>query len=447
MSKIIGKRKITRRSFLKSAAVTVAASAAAPALVPSCRLGGKSPSNTLLFGCIGQGRQGRGDMQELIYRGLEVGARVVAVCDVDSHRAEDGQWLAEKIYAVEENRTSYKGIDIYTDFRKLLDREDLDGVLIVTPDHSHAVQAIAAADAGKDIYLEKPMTYTIAEGQALVKAVRKNEIILQVGSQQRSSVYFFKACELVRNNRIGKLHTIKVWLPEDQGAGDPTPMPIPKNLDYDMWLGPASEAPFTEHRVHPQANFSRPGWLQIEGHCLGMITGWGSHMNDIAQWGNDTEHSGIVEIEAKAEFPDRGLFDVHTTYKSEALYANGVKLIQETGSPAGVRFEGDKGWIFVQRGEIQASDRGILREKIGPEETQLYKSTNHMKNFLECMRSRKDPIAPVEIGHRSNSLCAITHIAMKMGRKLRWDPETERFVNDDEANAMLDYPHRKPWTV
>jgi myo-inositol 2-dehydrogenase / D-chiro-inositol 1-dehydrogenase len=442
-----GPSNITRRSFLKAAATTAAAAATAPAIVPSCVMGEQAPSNTLLFGCIGMGRQGRGDMQELIYRGLEVGARVVAVCDVDRHRAEDGQWLAEKIYAVEENRTTYRGVEIYSDFRKLLERKDLDGVLIVTPDHWHAVHAVAAANAGKDIYLEKPMTYTLGEGQALVKAVRKNKRILQVGSQQRSSVYFLKACELVRNNRIGKLHTIKVWLPEDQGAGDPTPMPVPKNLDYDMWLGPAAEAPFSEDRVHPQSNFSRPGWLQIEGHCLGMITGWGSHMNDIAQWGNGTEHSGVIEIEAKAEFPDRGLFNVHTTYSSEAIYKNNVKLIQETGSPAGVRFEGDKGWIFVQRGEIQASDRAILREKIGPEETQLYKSTNHMKNFLECMKTRKDPIAPVEIGHRSNSLCVITHIAMKMGRKLLWDPETERFTNNDEANRMLDYSHREPWTV
>jgi len=437
------KKTISRRGFIKASA----AAAAAPAIVPSYVLGAQSPGNTLLFGCIGMGRQGRGDMQELIYRGLEVGARVVAVCDVDRHRAEDGQWLAEKIYAVEENRTDYKGIALYEDFRELLARKDLDGVLIVTPDHGHAVHAVAAAEAGKDMYLEKPMTYTIGEGQALVKAVRKNKRILQVGSQQRSSIYFLKACELTRNGRIGKLHTIKVWLPEDQGAGDPTPTPIPKNLNYDMWLGPAAEKPFCEHRVHPQANFSRPGWLQIEGHCLGMITGWGSHMNDIAQWGNGTEHSGVVEIEAKAEFPDRGLFDVHTVYSSKAKYANGVNLIQQTGSPAGVRFEGDKGWIFVQRGQIQASDKAILREKIGPDETQLYKSTNHMKNFLECMRTRKDPIAPVEIGHRSNSLCIMTHIAMKLGRKLLWDPENEQFLNDSEANSWLDYTHRKPWVV
>jgi predicted dehydrogenase len=443
MSRSQKQNSITRRSFLKSAAVTIMA----PAIVPSRVFGPQAPSNTLQMGCIGMGRQGQGDMQELIYRGLEVGARVVAVCDVDRHRIEDAQWLAEKIYATELDKGSYKGCAAHSDFRELLAREDIDGVLIVTPDHWHAAHAIAAANAGKDIYLEKPLTYSIAEGRKLVKALRNNKRILQVGSQQRSSTYFLMACELARNQRIGKLHTIKVWLPEDQGTGNPQPVPVPKNLDYNFWLGPAPQAPFTEDRVHPQRNYSRPGWLQIERYCLGMITGWGSHMNDIAQWGNGTEDTGPVVIQAKATFPDRGLFDVHTTYRSEAKYANGVRLIQETGDPAGVRFEGDKGWIFVKRGAIDASDREILRQKVGDDEIKLYKSTNHMKNFLECMRSRKDPVAPVEVGHRSNTICVMTHIAMKLERKLEWDPEAERFIGDEEANRRLDYSHREPWIV
>jgi myo-inositol 2-dehydrogenase/D-chiro-inositol 1-dehydrogenase len=436
-------KNVNRRDFLKSAAVA----AMAPVIVPSRVFGRLAPSDTLQMGCIGVGRQGQGDMQELIYRGLEAGARVVAVCDVDRHRMEDAQWLAEKIYAAELEKGSYKGCDVYPDFRELLSREDIDGVLIVTPDHWHAAHAIAAANAGKDIYLEKPMTYSIAEGRKLVQAVRKNERILQVGSQQRSSTYFLMACELVRNQRIGQLHTIKVWLPEDQGTGDPQPAPLPKNLDYDFWLGPAPQAPFTKDRVHPQRNYSRPGWLQIEQYCRGMITGWGSHMNDIAQWGNGTEDTGPVVIQARASFPDRGLFDVHTTFSSEAKYAKGVRLIQETGDPAGVRFEGDKGWIFVKRGAIDASDREILRQKVSDDEIKLYQSSNHMKNFLACMRSRKDPVAPVEVGHRSNTVCVMTHIAMKLGRKLEWDPETERFIDDEEANRWLDYSHREPWTV
>jgi len=194
-------------------------------------------------------------------------------------------------------------------------------------------------------------------------------------------------------------------------------------------------------------SYERPGWLQIGQYCHGMITGWGSHMNDIAQWGNGSDDTGPVEIEAKAEFPDRGLFDVHTTFHAEAIYANGVRLVMETGDPPGVRFEGDKGWIFVTREEITASDPAILKQEAGENEIRLYRSRNHMKNFLECMRTRKEPVAPVEVGHRSNTICILAHIAMKLGRKLRWNPQTERFIDDEEANGRLDYPHREPWTV
>jgi myo-inositol 2-dehydrogenase/D-chiro-inositol 1-dehydrogenase len=434
---------MTRRSFLKAAGVSLMA----PVILPSGVIARTPPSDTLLMGVIGTGRQGQGDMRELIYRGLEAGARVVAVCDVDRHRREDAQWLAEKIYAVELGKGGYKGVDAYGDFRELLARKDIDGVLIVSPDFWHALHGIAAARAGKDIYLEKPMTYSIAEGRRLVEAVRAKKRILQVGSQQRSSIYFRLACEAARNQRMGKLETIRVWLPEDQGAGDATEMPVPKNLDYDFWLGPTPPAPFSEDRVHPQTSYNRPGWLQIERYCRGMITGWGSHMNDIAQWGNGSDETGPVEIEATAEFPNRGLFDVHTTFRAEALYANGVKLLMETGDPAGVRFEGGRGWVFVTREGVKASSESFLSQEPGEGETRLYRSSNHMKNFLECVRSRKDPVAPVEVGHRSNTICVLAHIAMKLRRKLRWDPQAERFIGDDEANTWLDYPHREPWTV
>jgi len=434
---------MTRRSFLKAAAV----SAVAPAIVPSSVFAQPAPSDTLQFGCIGVGRQGQADMQELIYRGLEAGARVTAVCDVDSHRLDDAQWLAEKIYTLETGKDAAKSVTAYRDFRDLLARKDIDGVLVVTPDFWHAAMGVAAAEAGKDIYLEKPLTYSIAEGRKLVDAVKKNKRVLQVGSQQRSSIHFLMACELARNGRVGKLQTIRVWLPEDQGAGDPRPAPVPRNLDYDFWMGPTVPALYCEDRVHPHSGYERPGWLQIEPYCLGMVTGWGSHMMDIAQWGNGTDETGPVSVEAKAEFPDRGLFNVHTKFQAEAVYANGVRLIMETGDPAGVRFEGDKGWVFVQRGAIKASDPEILRWKPGQGEVKLVQSGNHMKNFLEAVRSRKAPAAPVEVGHRSNTICMMTHIAMKLGRKLAWDPSVERFVGDDEANRRLDYPHREPWTV
>lgn len=434
---------VTRRTFLKTAALA----SAAPVIVPSSIFARPAPSDMMLFGCIGVGRQGQSDMQELIYRGLETGARIVAVADVDSHRLDDAQWLAEKIYALELGRGKYTGVAAYHDFRELLARRDIDGVCIAAPDFWHGPIGVLAARAGKDIYLEKPLTYSIAEGRRLVEAVAEAGRILQVGSQQRSSVYFLSACELVRNGRIGKLGTILVRLPEDQGHGDARPMPVPKNLDYDFWLGPTSEEPYSEDRVHPQLSYGRPGWMQIERYDRGMIANWGAHMIDIAQWGNGTENTGPVTIEASAEFPDRGLFDVHARFRAEAVYAGGVRMVIETGDPAGVRFEGDRGWIFVERGAIEASDPAILKEKAGPGGIKLYRSGNHMKNFLECARTRREPVSAVEPGHRSNSICVMTHIAMKLGRKLNWEPETERFTGDDEANRMLDYPHRKPWDL
>ena len=233
MTRLNKKATLSRREFLKAGA----AAAIAPAIVPSAVFGKSAPSNTLAIGCIGVGRQGRGDMQEAIPRGLEVGARVVAVCDVDAHRRQDAQWLANKIYAAQLGNDGYKSCAAYHDYRELLARKDIDGVLIVTPEHWHAIQCIAAAEAGKDIYVEKPLTYSIAEGKRLVEVIRKHKRILQVGSQQRSSVYFRMACEMARNQRIGKLHTIHVWLPQDQGEGNPTPMPVPESLDYNFWWG------------------------------------------------------------------------------------------------------------------------------------------------------------------------------------------------------------------
>lgn len=434
---------MNRRSFIKTAAVA----AAAPAIVPSSVFTRPAPSDILQFGCIGVGRQGQGDMQELIYRGLETGARVVAVCDVDAHRLQDAQWLAERIYTVETGKDATGSVKAYRDFRQMLLRKDIDGVLIVTPDFWHAAHAVAAAEAGKDIYVEKPLTFTIAEGRKLVSVVARRNRILQVGSQQRSDIHFLMACEIVRNGRIGALKTIRASIPEDQGQGDARRVPVPPNLNYDFWMGPTAEAPFSEDRVHPQLSYDRPGWLQIERYCLGMITGWGSHMMDIAQWGHGSDLSGPVSVEARGEFPDRGLFDVHTKFKAEAVYADGVRLLMETGDPAGVRFEGDQGWVFVQRGGIKASDPAILKWKPGQGEVKLVQSGNHMKNFLEAVRTRRAPAAPAEVGHRSNSVCIMTHIAMKLGRKLAWDPAAEKFVGDAEANRRLDYPHRRPWVV
>ena len=432
---------VTRRSTLKWGAGALAA----PLILPRALRGAEAPSNTLRIASIGTGRMGHGDMKNCLYAGQNdaTPARIVAVCDLDVNRANHAAREVETIYARSGDTAK---VAVFQDYRALLARDDIDGVTISTPDHWHALTAIAAAESGKDIYLQKPLTYSVAEGQALVKAVRKNNVILQTGSQQRSSIYFRKVCELVRNGRIGALREIHVGLPMDKGSGTDVRMPVPESLDYDMWLGPRRVAPYTQDRVHPQSGYGRPGWLQIEAYCRGMITGWGAHMNDIAQWGHGSDDTGPVEIKASAEFPDRGLFDVHTAFKAEGRYADGVKLFQQTGS-AGVKFVGDDGWLFCARGSMNASDRDILREKIGEREIHLYESSNHMTNFLECMRTRKDPVCPVEVGHRSNTICVITHIAMKLGRSLRWDPAGEQFVDDASANQLLDYAHREPWSI
>ena len=389
---------------------------------------------------------GRSNMFSMVSCGADEGinAVVTAVCDVDINRAKSGKKELEKKYAAEGLKVE---VAVYQDFRKLLASPEIDGVIIATPDHQHAINAIAAAHAQKDIYLQKPLTYSIAEGRKLVEAVRRNNVIFQTGAQQRSSIYFRKTCELVRNGFLGKLHTIEVELPPDGGTGDPMPSPVPANLDYDMWLGPTPVRPYAERRVHPQKDFTRPGWLQIESYSHGMITGWGAHMYDIAQWGLGLDtNSGPVEVQATAEFPQRGLFDVHVGFQAEARYANGVRMISRTGSPS-VKFIGSESWIRVYRGGFDVPDRSIFREDIPEDGTHLYVSKNHEADFLRSMRTRKDPISPVEVGHRSNSVCVIHHIAMKLGRKLHWNPTVERFVDDAEANAMLDYPHRNPWSV
>ena len=435
---------LTRRRALQ---LTFGA-AVAPMVVPSRLFGAGAPSNTLRVGSIGTGRMGHGDMRNALYQGLDesANARVVAVCDLDINRANHARQDVEKRYGERDIKAT---VDVYQDFRKLLARDDIDAVTISTPDHQHALCAVAAANAGKHMYLQKPFTYSLVEGQKLVRAVRANKVVFQTGSQQRSDMRFRKACELVRNGYLGKLKTIEVVVPTDGGKGDPKPMPVPKNLNYDMWLGPTPEAPYTQDRVHPQDGYGRPGWLQIDPYSRGMITGWGAHMYDIAQWalGVDLD-GGPVDVTATADFPKRGLFNVHVGYKAEATYASGVKLISHNGS-AGVKFIGDDGWLWVARGKWKSDPEDILRTTLADKDVRLYESKNHMLNFLQCCRTGKDPVAPAEAGHRSNSVCVLHHIAMKhQGTKLSWDPKAERFTGDSaDANAMLDFPHRKPWTV
>jgi predicted dehydrogenase len=455
---------VSRREFLKRAGTGVVAGSVLggfPAIVPSTVFGPHAPSNRLNIGQIGCGRIAR--VHDLPGTMHFDAAQVMAVCDLDSKRMEDGKRFVNEYYARKTGKP-YDGVVGYTDFHELLANKDIDGVLISTPDHWHAIIAVAAVKAGKDVYLQKPASLTIAEGRAMADAVTRSGRIFQIGSQQRSSVQFRYAAELVRNGRIGRLETVKIGLPGDPAGPVEPEMPVPPNLNYDMWLGSTPVVYYTENRVHPQDSYDRPGWLRCEQFGAGMITGWGSHHLDCAHWAMDTEHTGPIEVWGHAEFPRSGLWDVHGPFETHGLYANGVEMIVSGDFPNGIRFEGTEGWIFVSRGNEQvtssdpqsklkdaqalaASDPKIITSAIGPKETHLYVSTDHHGNWLDCMRSRKPPITNAEIAHRSCSACLLHHIAMKLPRHLRWDPAAERFLGDDEADRLLVRAQRAPYAI
>ena len=457
---------MNRRNFvknsLKASAATTMAVTGFPTIVPASVIGKNAPSNKINIGAIGVGRISREhDMKETLPFDQ---ARIMAVCDLDSKRLADGKKYVNDYYAAKTGKP-YDGVTMYDDHRALLQNKDIDAVLISTPDHSHAYLGIHAVEAGKDVYLQKPASLTIAEGRALSNAVHRTGRILQIGSQQRSSTQFRYAAELVRNGRIGDLKTVYVGLPGDPGGDEEPEMPIPKNLNYDAWLGSTPNVYYTEKRVHPQNDYSRPGWLRMEQFGAGMITGWGAHHVDCAHWGMDTEYTGPIEISGRADFPKSGLWNVHGLFQTEGVYANGVKMIISNEIPNGIKFEGTEGWIFVTRGDyrasasdpiptgknkvlpLTASNNKIITSVIGENEINLYKSADQHGNWLESIISRKQPISPVEIGHRSCSTCLLHHIAMKLKRKIYWDPMNERFLNDDEANALLNRPHRFPYEV
>jgi predicted dehydrogenase len=458
------KRKMSRRRFLATAGKGVVASsvvAGFPAVVPASVFGAASPSNRINVGAIGTGRISRGhDLPGIWQHDI---ARVMAACDLDRRRLDDAKTLINGYYGKKTGKP-YDGVAGYTNYHDLLANKDVDAVVISTPDHWHCLIAIDAVEAGKDVYLQKPASLTIAEGRALVSAVQRSGRIFQIGSQQRSTVQFRYAAELVRNGRIGQLKTVEVGLPGDPSGDDEPEMPVPKNLDYDMWLGSTPVVYYTEKRVHPQVGYDRPGWLRCEQFGAGMITGWGAHHIDSAHWGMDTELTGPVEIWGTAEFPKKGLWDVHGPFRTEALYANGVHMIVSGDFPNGIKFIGSDGWIFVSRGNekvtasdpvaklndstaLQASDPKIIKSVIGPTEIHLPESKEHHLNWLESVKSRKEPIAPVEVAHRSCSACLLHHAAMKLKRKLYWDPKAESFKNDDEANALRSRPQRAPYAI
>lgn len=451
----ISQSGVSRRSFLK-AGLGAAAAVGFPTIVPSAVLGQFAPSKRINIGAIGVGRISRGhDLPSILPYDR---AKVMAVCDLDANRVIDGKTLINDFYAAKLEKP-YDGVAGYANYHDLLANKDIDAVVVSTPDHWHALIGIDAVRAGKDVYLQKPASLTIAEGRALSNAVQSSGRILQIGSQQRSTVQFRYAAELVRNGRIGDLQRVEIGLPGDPAGGNKTPVPVPAHFNYQMWLGETPEVPYTVDRVHPQTGYDRPGWLRMRQFGAGMITGWGAHHVDSAHWGMNTEFTGPTEIWGSAEFPDHGLWDVHGAFKTEALYANGVRMSISGDYPNGIKFYGSKGWIFVSRGNEQvtksdpvaklndntalaSSDPKIIKSVIGPDEIHLYESKEQHGNWLDCIISRRTPISPAEMGHRACSTCLIHDIAMVTKRKLHWDPVMERFANDDQANAMLSRPHR-----
>lgn len=447
-----------RRDFMKTTALATAAFGF-PTIVPASVFGKNAPSNRINIGQIGCGRIAREHDMPGTWR--HEMAQFVAVSDVDSKRMTDGKKHIEAYYT-QKNGTPYVDIKEYGDYREMLLNKDIDAVVISTPDHWHSQPAMEAALAGKHIYVQKPTSLTIKEGRQLVDVVNKTGVVLQLGTQQRSSEQFRIAAELVRNGRIGKLHTVKIGLPGDpSGPAAPT-MPVPSNLNFDMWLGSTPEVPYTEIGVHPQNDYSRPGWLRLENYGAGMITGWGQHHFDSAAWGMDTELTGPRYVEAVAEFPRSGLWNVHGDFMVKAEYDNGIQMFTSGGYPNGIRYEGTEGWIWVSRGSYQASssdpvakgnnakaldasDPKILQSVIGPDEIQLIRSDEHHGNWLGAIQGNNELLSPVEIGHRACSVCLVSHIAMKLGRKLEWDAAQEQFINDNEANSHLSRPQRRPW--
>jgi predicted dehydrogenase len=449
----------SRRTFIKQSLLAGAGLFAAPSIVPASVLGKHAPSNRINIGAIGTGRISRDHDMPGVWKYDH--ARIIAVADLDANRVADAKQYVEAYYT-KKTGAPYSGVTTYADYRDLLANSDIDAVLISTPDHWHAKNAIDAVRAGKHVYLQKPTSLTIAEGRKRSAAVNATGRVLQIGSQQRSMAQFRVACELVRNGRIGQLREIEIRLPGDPPGGNPEEMPVPKGFNYDAWLGQTPYVPYTVDRVHPQQGYGRPGWLRCEQFGAGMITGWGVHHFDIAHWAMDREYSGPLEIAGKAEFPAAGLWDVHGRYETEMLYDNGVVVRGITDSPEkpnGVLFTGSEGWIFVSRGDyaaspnepvsakskaLQASDTKIL-SPLAADAIHLQVSDDHHGDWLDSIRTGRRNITPAEVAHRSCTSCLLQHIAMKLNRRLYWNPALERFKNDDEANSMIARPHRPPY--
>jgi predicted dehydrogenase len=426
---------ITRRRFMKRASGIVAGVLTFPYVVASSAIGkagSVAASKRITLGFIGVGSHGIG-MNLMTFLGNN-DAQAIAVCDVDVNNLNKARDIVNRKYGNQDCAT-------YKDWREVIARDDIDAIMVSTPDHWHVPISLAALRAGKDVECEKP-TLTVREGRTLVETVERYGRVFQWSTEDRSVYEYHRMCELVRNGRIGQVHTVRVELPSGPGnPGNAKPMPVPEGLDYDMWLGPAPQRPY---RGPDQLPYQ---WRWVMDYSGGQLTDWGAHLLDGAQWGNNTEHTGPVEVEGKGVFCTGGLYDTAKEYRIEYKYANGVKLIVTSGTPS-LRFEGSEGWIGNRgwRAPLQASSKSILDSVIGPNEIHLYTcKAGEQRNFLDCVKSRKDCYFPPEIGQRCFTIAHIGNISMLLGRKLQWDPDKEQFINDEQANRMLSRSMRSPW--
>jgi len=418
----------SRRSFLRKSSTAVATAFAAPIILPARAFGA---NERIAVGAIGVRNQGAGNVQ----RFLAAGADVVAICDVDS-----------KVASAAVDVVSQKGPapKVFGDYRQMLDDKGIDAVVITTPDHWHALMTIDACRAGKDVYCEKPLSLTIAEGRRMVNAAREHKRIVQTGSQQRSSSEFRRACMLVRNGFVGDVKEVLVGIPGPNHPGSiGVEEMVPPELDYQMWLGPAPLKPYHSKRLHYNFRF----WWDYSG---GQMTNFGAHHLDIAQWGLGMDNSGPVSVGGTAEFHPQMLHEVTERCRITYSYANGVRMTLGQGQQdiaEGTTFIGTKGRVAVGRGQLTTEPAELTMTSLdGAELTQLYRSDDHTKDFLDCMRTRELPICDVEVGHRSATVCHLGNLVARLGRPVKWDPTTETCPGDAEAQGMIDRPYRAPWS-
>jgi len=427
---------MTRRGFMRAAGAATGAMAAFPTIIPASVLGQEAPSKVLTVACVGVGGMGMSHVAQMVDRKT---VRIVAVADVDAYHQKRAAKVINAKYGNADCRT-------VGDFREVTRAADVDLITVATPDHWHALTALDAIRHGKDVFVEKPLTLTVREGQVLVEELRKHKRIGQTGTMQRSSEGFHRAAELIRNGHLGKIGRIEVLIPANNRYVGATwkPEPVPEGLDYDFWLGPAPYAPYTSQRTHYQFRYN----LDYAG---GQTTNWGAHYLDIAQWALGMDDSGPVAVEGNGVFPSSGLFTAPTRVDVRYTYANGVTMRTRTRTDGvydgNIIFYGDKGMLDVSRSKLKSDPAGILKEEIGAGEVRLYKSRDHFGNWIECVKSRALPVSDLAIGHKTTNICDIGNIAMQVQRKLVWDPAKERFADDVMANRMLARPMRGPWSL